>query len=69
MGLPQKTPVRRTTNVNIKPIGVAAFAIIAAIGVFVTRYIILMRVIKKYTPRLSQADGTCKYIIFTISPC
>ena len=69
IGRPQRMPDISTIDVKIIPIGANDLLIKAQIGVFVIRYTKLITAIDEYIPRLSHADGTCRYMILTIAPC
>lgn len=69
IGRPQRMPDISTIDVKIIPIGANDLLIKAQMGVFVIRYTKLITAIDEYIPRLSHADGTCRYMILTIAPC
>ena len=69
IGFPQADPVTKQIAVNVNPIGAAAFERQNAVTCPYTKPKKLFTAKNTYIIILSQADGTCIYIILTAFPC
>ena len=69
VGCPHNEPVIIAKQVNIKPNGAILLLIIIKFLVLKIKLAIDNKAIQVKEDKPIQADGTCTYIILTLSPC
>ena len=69
IGFPQSEPVIKVKIEKIKPNGAIDLATISANGCFHIKKVILVSDRPRYKKEANHAQGTCIYIILTVSPC
>ena len=69
VGFPHNEPVIIAKNVNNNPIGAILFEIKFKLFIFSKKVKNERKAIQVKEAKLIQAEGTCTYIILTLSPC